>query len=506
MPKHLIILTIITYITSALNTKSTVEGLIGLFRHGARKSFEEIPNLTNFPTDFEQKGDLLTMGIRQEFNLGQMLRQAYPDLFPSTFVYNSLNITASEKNRTISSAMSQVSGMFRNAKGFQVDTPKNPKLYQPQWEGGSMDPDFQGDYSLPNGMVIAPILSYDDSTNFLFKSDQTCAKIQKACVKSAQLEETENWDTLEDAYKIFQKNNFSIQEMYGDPNQPDSFESFGIISDALTGLLFRDPQNRQPNFSFDQQAHMIFVNSLFIYSRFSSNAMRKHYLTPLFREWVAILENLTRFVPNQHTLASLLSDDDYSKIQLYFGHQENLSAVLLELIDEHAVDKIRELYQKLKSEANSVSDQDQYDAFEAKVIKQYPLSHVGYGANLLFELVSNDKDGKAVFLIPDQLSIRMLLNGKPVHFKEQESNVMPLRQFIMLLKQSIQDDFESACGNELFSYNRFNFPMTVIVVVLVCVNALLIIAYYILHRHIYNKKRETERKLGSYVGQRLISS
>jgi hypothetical protein len=128
--------------------------------------------------------------------------------------------------------------------------------------------------------------------------------------------------------------------------------------------------------------------------------MRRHYLTPLFREWVEILEGLTHFAPTTLTSSQEFSDGQFSKIQLFFGHQENISAILLELVDDQAAQKIRELYLNMKGDASKVKSQDEYDQFEEQVIEEYPLAHVGYGANILFELlVNNDRLGIFYFFV-----------------------------------------------------------------------------------------------------------
>ena len=394
------ILLFISLLPSCFVSVEQVEALIALFRHGARKPMKNFANLPNYPDEIEEIKDLTLMGIRRQFNLGQMLRSNYPDLFPKTFTYHSMNITASETKRTITSAMSQIQGIFRGRNGFNIDTPENPINFSPQWNGDQAEPGFQGDSGLPNGMVLAPIFSFNENTNFLFKADQTCDLIKEETDNSFQSESESLFLSLQDAYQIFKKNKFSIQEVYGKPEMEDSFEKFGEISDALTCILFRDPQNRLDNFSFSQQAHMIFVNSLYIYSRFSRNSMRKYYLTPLLNEWIDILEGLTHLVPENNSLQAVINDIEFSKIQLFYGHQENISALLLELFDEFATTKIVQQYDKFKDQANLIENQGQYDDFLKAIIEDYPITHLEFGSNLIFELVSNDNIGiKHFFLI-----------------------------------------------------------------------------------------------------------
>ena len=380
-----ILLTILNTIT----TSDSISGIIGIFRNDATKPRTNIPNLPHFESDFEQINDLTPMGIRRQFNLGQMLRNAYPSLFPKAFIYQSLNITTSASSKSISSALSMVSGIYRDIDGLNIDTPKTPDNYLPHWNDDPIQPPFQGDFSLPNGMILAPVISYNDYNNFLFKADTRCSNISQASQDSFEKEQDYVFKNLEDAYQIFKKNKFSIQELYGDPSIKDSLDKFGEISRALTSLLYRDPQNRLTNFSYAQQSHMIFVNSILSYIRFSKNPLRKYYLTPLVNEWIEILEGLTGLETISNNV-SIINTTKFSKVQLFHGNSNNLAALLLELSDNEIPQKILSAYLKYKDQATQVETQGDYDQFLEKVKNDIPVINLDFGSSILFELIEND--------------------------------------------------------------------------------------------------------------------
>jgi hypothetical protein len=389
--RRVLVMIILLTLTMKMNSKDSISGLIAIFRHDATKPITNIPNLPNFESDFEQMGDLTLMGIRRQFNLGQMLRNTYPTLFPKAFIYHSLNITTSSSSKSISSALSMVSGIYRDVEGLSIDTPKIPDNYLPYWNDDPIQPPFQGDFSLPNGMILAPVISYNDYNNFLFKADVRCLNISQASMDSFKQEESFVFESLKDAYDIFKSNKFSIQELYGDKSMKDSLEKFGEISYSLKSLLYRDPQNRLKNFSYAQQAHMIFVNGILPYLRFSKNSLRKYYLTPLINEWIKIIEGLTGLetVTSSANL-EIINTTKFSKVQLFHGNSKNLAALLLELFDDQIPQKILEIYLKLKADASKVESQGEFDQFLEEVKKEYPVINLDFGSNLLFELIENE--------------------------------------------------------------------------------------------------------------------
>ena len=89
-----------------LNCQDELVLLIELFRHGARNPSDGLKTLTEYPDPFLSKSDLTATGYRQHDLLGKAIRQKYKDFLPEQYSYDTVDIYASNKNRTLASAMS----------------------------------------------------------------------------------------------------------------------------------------------------------------------------------------------------------------------------------------------------------------------------------------------------------------------------------------------------------------------------------------------------------------
>lgn len=91
-----------------------------MFRHGARYYLNKYYdwNTTNW-------GELSAVGMRQHQKLGQMLKRDYIDrhVMPDMFDEKQMQIYTTDLNRTFTSALSQLFGMYPLGKG-----PKLPKV------------------------------------------------------------------------------------------------------------------------------------------------------------------------------------------------------------------------------------------------------------------------------------------------------------------------------------------------------------------------------------------
>ena len=458
------------------NCQDQIKMIMGLVRHGARMPNSSIPNLPRPANVFEQNGDLTATGMRQEFNLGRMLRSKYPEVLPDTFEYNSLNITASSLKRTIASGMSQISGIYYKIDGVKKDTPKNPELYTPPWIDRSEIPkdDPTDDFALPNGVVLQGIHTTDGDTNFLFKADQTCRTVENASIESFDKTDKETFNRFQEAYAIFNRNGFSIKHMYGEnTDKKENFANFAEISDALTGILYLDPADRVGGkLTFDQQAHMIFINSLYNYNVFVQNNQRKLYLTKLLSNWRDILRDMR----------SAKTSDDLAKVQLFMGHGENLAALILELHDDKIVDKIWDQYERFKSRASQVQDQNGFNSFSQNINQEMITTDISYASSFILEVLLPEEDENSGELSEDEdsLSVRMVFNGQPLEFKGLGVTEISLDRFIDILSKIIQPKFDKSCGNPVFESRDINHAISIILYILLVLNiiCLLLFIYY----------------------------
>jgi hypothetical protein len=324
------------------------------------------------------------MGIRQHFNFGRMLKAKYPNLFSDQFDYKNMSVYSSALKRTISSAMSQISGIYYKTQGVQLNTPGNSEYYLPPWSDPSEIPKMEGIDALPNGMNLHEISASEKGVNFMFRADQDCQEIQKASVKSVDALDKSVFNVVKDSYDLFSQHGFSIEKMYKN-KVPETFCNFAEICDALTGLLYRDPSNRINDLPYSLQAHMIFINSLYNYIPYSENKKRQYYVTKLFQEWRDILVNIQNANEGKPST-------DPRQIYLFNGHGENLAAVLLELHDGEILDKILAVYRELKGDATNVNSQEELDAFSKNVNAKLAVLDISFTSSLVFEVFSEEDE------------------------------------------------------------------------------------------------------------------
>jgi len=101
-------------------TKSP-DQVIELFRHGARTPLfdYELPSWVNF-----KRGQLTTAGMLQHYNLGKAIAAKYPHLVEPGYNPDEILMLANTAQRTIDSAMSQLSGMFRGKTSTLQEFPQ----------------------------------------------------------------------------------------------------------------------------------------------------------------------------------------------------------------------------------------------------------------------------------------------------------------------------------------------------------------------------------------------
>uniref|UniRef100_A0A8D8TUG9 acid phosphatase n=1 Tax=Cacopsylla melanoneura TaxID=428564 RepID=A0A8D8TUG9_9HEMI len=88
-----------------------------IFRHGDRAP--ELPEVyANDPYKSEERywpggfGNLLKRGRQREYTLGKFLRHRYSMLLPETYYYHDINVTSSDLDRTITSALCVLAGLY----------------------------------------------------------------------------------------------------------------------------------------------------------------------------------------------------------------------------------------------------------------------------------------------------------------------------------------------------------------------------------------------------------
>ena len=103
------------------------------FRHGAREPVYELYDYKSYPS----QGELTSVGMRQHYNLGSVLRHEYIDkvkLLSPQFDSSEIYISSTNLNRTIISALSQLYGLYPLGTGPQLTKLDSEELYNPPFD------------------------------------------------------------------------------------------------------------------------------------------------------------------------------------------------------------------------------------------------------------------------------------------------------------------------------------------------------------------------------------
>ncbi|XP_067417720.1 prostatic acid phosphatase-like [Emydura macquarii macquarii] len=98
--------------------------VIVIFRHGDRTPVENFPtalhNESNWPQGF---GQLTTIGMQQQYELGQYMRKRYSNFLNATYNRHEIFIQSTDYDRTIMSAQAHLTGLFP-PMGSQIWNPR----------------------------------------------------------------------------------------------------------------------------------------------------------------------------------------------------------------------------------------------------------------------------------------------------------------------------------------------------------------------------------------------
>lgn len=138
--------------------KGEIVAIWELARHGARGPQLDVPGNSEWlkPWGAEQ---LTGNGMRMQFHLGREIRLRYPTIFdPKTFKMTQMQAISTNWNRTISSAISHMTGVFDLFNGTELPFPNGDKRLEPPkitFDASTLN--FKT--ALPFGYTPVPIIS-----------------------------------------------------------------------------------------------------------------------------------------------------------------------------------------------------------------------------------------------------------------------------------------------------------------------------------------------------------
>ena len=143
--------------------------IVELFRHGARGPLGIYDNSWP-PAEF---GMLTPVGLRQQYILGKVLSEKYPDLTGSTYNYSNIYLITDTTPRCVQSAGAQLYGMYLG-KGPALPNDYPPELAVPPFKDprvNSIADSLPDSEALPYNYVPGIIDIVDQTNAFIFQGD-----------------------------------------------------------------------------------------------------------------------------------------------------------------------------------------------------------------------------------------------------------------------------------------------------------------------------------------------
>ena len=248
------------------------------FRHGAREPVYEYYDYDSY----HSKGELTSVGMRQHYNLGSVLRHEYIDtlkFLSSEYESSEIYVSSTNLNRTIISALSQLFGLYPLGTGPKIYNLSSEDLYNPPFDINNTQfkyPAIENYQALPGFFQPIPIHStglddlvlrpYDKrvcslnkdwqtaqiNTNLFKELNEELNLTMENVKKMLNLTEKINLKTVASVYDVFQNDIWAEKplpkEFQGDLKRNMSFVynfwyyyvSFGTERQKLTlsGALF----------------------------------------------------------------------------------------------------------------------------------------------------------------------------------------------------------------------------------------------------------------------------
>jgi hypothetical protein len=410
--------------------------IFNLFRHGARNPFEDFPNMS-FNKDRESYSDLTIVGMRQQYNLGKLLKNKYSNLFTNSFKTNQIKVYGSSQPRNAASAFGQVQGIFEDFSKRIINTPHQQELFTPPSASSISHP--SNDFATPISLVR--IGANDNSHNFMFDSDGQCPDL----VESIEEILTENKQTyssfFDDFYSIWENNGFPANE-YSQTTTWD-FESASKFSDALLSNLWTKTSSIDRNVLI----HTLFFHSFIINMRFSNTTLSGYLNTPLFLEWKSLIENLKNDLEN---------DEHKFEANLFSAHDTNVTFALNSLSKSDNLKCMFDFY-NTNMKGKTFSSSTEYNTILSLINESECFINVTFASNIIVEIYHK---GTADVEVQNDLAVKVYFNNK-----ELTNLSISLDDFEDILDDAITSSFNSKCGMSDLTKGKGSLTIQIIVII-----------------------------------------
>lgn len=395
--------------------------LLHLFTNGATNSKHDVQKFP-FEKGRESFGDLNLAGMRQQFNLGKLVRQKYPAIFDESFDISQIRVHSSARSGSVASAISQVLGIFENNSKPRLNTQANSELFSPP---SSVD---QIANSSENAVPVAltSIAVNNPEHDFLFDTQSNCPEFKARVDDLVWDNKSEYKDFLGKIYAIWADGGYSASE-YSDHTEW-KFDSAQVFSDALISSFWMKSSISDYNI----MSHTLFFRSFFIFMHYSDSELCGYLNTHLFAEWVGILDKLK---------GDLESGSHLAEVNMFSASDSNLASVLNLVVEKDNLTCMVDFYNS-KMENKTFDTKEKFTNILSLMDASDCFVNTSLASNLMVEVYVEGTSGVQAH---QDLAVRVLFNNKVV-----PSLSLSLADFESLLTDKMYSDMKSKCDRQEF--------------------------------------------------------
>ena len=426
---------IVLLLSISQNISSTSEKtvfLIELSRHGSRKPKKPLPTF-NIDLTRESLSDLTITGMRNHFNLGQLIRKKFQTIFSQKLDRNGIRVYTSSDNRTVNSAMSQVAGLNYNFEpDILTENPEQEHMWTPP--NLSFDPQFANDAALPPGMSYLPLDVQDYQNNYMFAAPYLCSTVNEKNTKiQNQLKDTYK-DLFQPTYKLFENKGYDPKVLF--PNKKWNLSNVMNLSDMISSQIYDNPE-----FGVDYEVllHTQFINSFKEYLKGSDNDLNRTINNKLIVSWRNWL----------HKFNSLDVDDrgHFPKMIFYSGHNSNIASLTVLFVNDAILNCMIQNYNQIIS-ASSIGSKEEYSSVLEQLNQTHCSGLIPFASNVVIEVFEKNTVGKIArygFLTePDSLFVRFWFNNRV--FEVDGKKEFKIKELIKYLDSLRDASYVENCG------------------------------------------------------------
>ena len=259
--------------------------VLEIFRHGAR-SVES----SEYDNTWDDIGyaELTSVGIRQHYVLGRILRERYPDLL-LPYNPNNIRVFASDKNRTLMSVTSQLYGIYQGS-GLNLPNGLESELATPPFTPeaiGNVTSNITFNAAAFGNFQPIPIHSDNGAFDYLLQPYVNCIALSSLYNLHANDENVQElFAELNETVSFFESNGYEINNMKNLKSLGDAAISAHYYGKTLPANISADSQiYRDLELAYEWYE---------VYASLAESYQRQVFSAPLFSQLLNYIENVQR--------------------------------------------------------------------------------------------------------------------------------------------------------------------------------------------------------------------